>query len=63
MYTYGVEIITKFLWESGFLKRDSPLCTYGSAGYHMQLSVKVPETLIDNIGQNSQCFASYIRKI
>ena len=34
VYTYGVKIILKFRWESGFL------CTNGSAGYLMQLSVK-----------------------
>ena len=42
---YGVKIIKKFLWESGFLKGGSiepPLCTNGSAGYLMQLSVKIP---------------------
>ena len=43
VYTYGVKIIKKFRWESGFLKGGSmepPLCTNGSAGYLMQLSVK-----------------------
>ena len=46
VYTYGVKIIKKFRWESGFLwrgsrrgSRDPPLCTNGSAGYLMQLSV------------------------
>ena len=42
IYIYGVEIIKKFRWESGFLKGGSmelPLCTNGSAGYLMQLSV------------------------
>ena len=33
VYIYGVKIIKKFRWESGFL------CTNGSAGYLMQLSV------------------------
>ena len=45
VYTYGVKIIKKFRWESGFLWGGSmeppPLCTNGSAGYLMQLSVKV----------------------
>ena len=39
---YGVKIIKKFRCESGFLKGGSmepPLCTNGSAGYLMQLSV------------------------
>ena len=43
VYTYGVKIIKKFRWESGFLKGGSmepPSCTNGSAGYLMQLSVK-----------------------
>ena len=44
VYTYGVKIIKKFWWESGFLwgvPWNPPLCTNGSAGYLMQLSVKV----------------------
>ena len=44
IYTYGVTIIKKFRWESGFLwggSMEPPLCTNGSAGYLMQLSVKV----------------------
>ena len=44
VYTYGVKIIKKFRWESGFLgggSMEPPLCTNGSAGYLMQLSVKV----------------------
>ena len=43
-YTYGVKIIKKFLWESGFLwgvPWNPPLCTNGSAGYLMQLSVNM----------------------
>ena len=43
VYTYGVKIIKKFRWESGFLwgvPWNPPLCTNGSAGYLMQLSVK-----------------------
>ena len=41
--TYGVKIIKKFRWESGFLwgggsMETPPLCTNGSAGYLMQLS-------------------------
>ena len=42
VYIYGVNIIKKFRWERGFLKGEfhgTPLC--GSAGYLMQLSVKV----------------------
>ena len=42
VYTYGVKIIKKFRWESGFLwggSMEPPLCTNGSAGYLMQLSV------------------------
>ena len=46
VYTYGVKIIKKFWWESGFLwgggfHRTPPLCTNGSAGYLMQLSVNI----------------------
>ena len=43
VYTYGVKIIKTFRWESGFLwgvPWNPPLCTNGSAGYLMQLSVK-----------------------
>ena len=43
VYIYGVKMIKKFRWESGFLKGGSmepSLCTNGSAGYLMQLSVK-----------------------
>ena len=42
VYTYGVKIIKQFRWESGFLwggPWNPPLCTNGSAGYLMQLSV------------------------
>ena len=42
VYIYGVKIIKKFRWESGFLwggSMEPPLCTNGSAGYLMQLSV------------------------
>ena len=42
VYTYGVKIIKKFRWESGFLGGvpwNPPLCTNGSAGYLIQLSV------------------------
>ena len=41
---HGAKIIAKFRWESGFLKggtMEPPLCTNGSAGYLMQLSVKL----------------------
>ena len=45
VYTYGVKIIKKNRWESGFLWGGSmeppPLCTNGSVGYLMQLSVKI----------------------
>ena len=44
VYIYGVKIIQKFLWESGFLRGVPPLCTNGSAGYLMQLSVKATST-------------------
>ena len=39
VYIYGIKIIKKFRWESGFLKGGSmePLCTNDSAGYLMQL--------------------------
>ena len=43
VYTYGVKMIKKFRWKSGFLwgvPWNPPLCTNGSAGYLMQLSVK-----------------------
>ena len=36
VYTYGVKIIKKFWWESGFLWGVPPLCTNGIAGYLMQ---------------------------
>ena len=39
---YGVNIILKFRWESGFLEGGSmepPLCTNGRSEYLMQLSV------------------------
>ena len=38
---YGVEIIKKLLWKCCFLRgfHGTPLCTNGSAGYLMQLSV------------------------
>ena len=45
VYTYGVKIIKKFRWESGFLwgvPWNPPLCTNGSAGYLMQLKVDMP---------------------
>ena len=44
VHTYGVKIIKKFLWESGFLwggSMEPPLCTNGSAGYLMQLRVNI----------------------
>ena len=44
VYTFGVKIIKKFRWESGFLwggSMEPPLCTNGSAGYLMQLSVNM----------------------
>ena len=49
VYTYGVKIIKKFRWESGFLwggSMEPPLCTNGSAGYLMQLSVTVWENQV-----------------
>ena len=53
VYTYGVKIIKKFRWESGFLwgvPWNPPLCTNGSAGYLMQLSVKIHPTKISKVG-------------
>ena len=44
VHIYGVKIIKKFQWERDFLKGGSmepTLCTNGSAGYLMQLSVNV----------------------
>ena len=50
VYTYGVKIIKKFRWESGFLWGGSmeppPLCTNGSAGYLMQLSVNLKSSML-----------------
>ena len=50
VYIYGVKIIKKFRWESGFLwggfHGTPPLCTNGSAGYLMQLSVNVLDIFI-----------------
>ena len=50
VYTYGVKIIKKFRWESGFLwggfHGTPPLCTNGSAGYLMQLSVNISKITI-----------------
>ena len=47
VYTYGVKIIKKFRWESGFLggrgSMEPPLCTNGSAGYLLQLSVNLSQ--------------------
>ena len=48
VYTYGVKIIKKFRWESAFLwgvPWNPPLCTNGSAGYLMQLSVNATKPL------------------
>ena len=41
VYIYGVKIIKKFRWESGFLggSMEPPLCTNRSVGYLMQLGV------------------------
>ena len=55
VYTYGVKIILKIRWESGFLwggfHGTPPLCTNGSAGYLMQLSVKLaPAVLLTKFG-------------
>ena len=48
VYTYGVKIIKKFRWESGFLGGvpwNQPLCTNGSAGYLMPIKgVTAPQT-------------------
>ena len=56
VYTYGVKIIKKFRWESGFLwggSMEPPLCTNGSAGYLMQLSVKVPHFNVNSVFFNA----------
>ena len=48
--TYGVKIIKKFRWESGFSGgfHGTPLlCTNGSAGYLMQLSVNIASGIPD----------------
>ena len=53
VYTYGVKIIKKFRWESGFLwggSMEPPLCTNGSAGYLMQLSVNF-DAIFEFLGQ------------
>ena len=42
VFTYGAKMIKKFRWERGFLSGvpwNPPLCTNGSAGYLLQLSV------------------------
>ena len=46
VYVYGVKIINKFQWESGFLRGGVPLCTNGSAGYLTQLSVKLKAKIV-----------------
>ena len=61
VYTYGVKIIKKFRWESCFLGGvpwNPPLCTNGSAGYLMQLSVKVNLDLekTNQLGESSPNF-------
>ena len=45
VYTYGVKIIKKFRWESGFLWgfHGTPRYALGSAGYLMQLSVNLTQ--------------------
>ena len=55
VYIHGVKIIREFRWESGFLG-GVPLCTNGSAGYLMQLSVKMYRTwvILGNVPQNRQ---------
>ena len=56
VYTYGVKIIKKVRWESGFLwgggSMKPPLCTNGSAGYLMQLSVNFILIYLPNILHN-----------
>ena len=57
VYTYGVKIIKKFRWESGFLwggSMEPPLCTNGSAGYLMQLSVNIFTFAKDYLFYNAQ---------
>ena len=61
VYTYGVKIIKKFRWESGFLwgvPWNPPLCTNGSAGYLMQLSVNVELFSADK----SKCFLYLLKE-
>ena len=63
VYTYGVKIIKKFRWESGFLwggPWNPPLCTNGSAGYLMQLSVKLAlAILLTTFGNHSAKFTTF----
>ena len=46
VYTYGVKIIKNILlgkWFSRGVPWNPPLCTNGSVGYLMQLSVKISD--------------------
>ena len=48
VYTYGVKIVKKIpvgKWFSRGGSMEPPLCANGSAGYLMQLSVKVSQFL------------------
>ena len=58
VYTYGVKIIKKIRWESGFpWNPPPPLCTNGSAGYLMQLSVN--QLILVNYFHNVKVFVNY----
>ena len=69
IYKYGVKMIKKFRWESGFLRGvpwNSPLCTNGSAGYLMQLSVhivwehtKVRDKLLSSVSAKDNKFSAH----
>ena len=73
VYTYGVKIIKKFRWESGFLGGGGgfhgtpPLCTNGSAGYLMQLSVNQYSRTVwhlkslQQFASGLECFVSFLQ--
>ena len=63
VYTYGVKIIKKFQWESGFLwggfHGTPPLCTNGSAGNLMQLSVKRVKSSLERVNHSKESQISF----
>ena len=66
VYTYGVKIIKNFRWESGFLwgvPWNPPLCTNGSAGYLMQLSVNLKKTKQNKNKKTQQEYLSCTKNI